>query len=126
MKIIAQTKRGKLYIDEKESSEDKFALIADWQFFRGKIQPEEKLNFDDLKKGFIWSQKKGFIEEDSSIISTMIARGKKNGLSPVDSILKSDYLPTSSFKSIPGACSIAALASSMETGFSNSALTATE
>ena len=30
-------------------------------------------------------------------------------------------MPTSSFKSIPGACSIAALASSMETDFSNSA-----
>ena len=40
--------------------------------------------------------KKGFIEEDSSIISTMIARGKKNGLSPEESVLRSDYLPTSS------------------------------
>ena len=77
MKIIAQTKRGKFYIKEKESVEERFTLIADWQFFRGEIQPEEELNFDDLKKGFLWSQKKGFIEEDSSIISTMIARGKK-------------------------------------------------
>ena len=96
MKIIAQTKRGKFYIEEKESVEERFTLIADWQFFRGIIQPEEELNFDDLKKGFLWSQKKGFIEEDSSIISTMIARGKKNGLSPEESVLRSDYLPTSS------------------------------
>ena len=96
MKIIAQTKRGKFYIHEKESGEERFTLIADWQFFRGIIQPEEELNFDDLKKGFLWSQKKGFIEEDSSIISTMIARGKKNGLSPEESVLRPDYLPTSS------------------------------
>ncbi len=96
MKIIAQTERGKFYIHEKEIVEDRFTLIADWHFFRGIIQPEEEINFDDLKKGFLWSQKKGFIEEDSSIISTMIARGKKNGLSPEESILRSDYLPTSS------------------------------
>ncbi len=96
MKIIAQTKRGKFYIHEKKSAEDRIALITDWQFFRGIIQPEEELNFDDLKKGFLWAQKKGFIEEDSSIISTMIARGKKNGLSPEESVLRPDYLPTSS------------------------------
>ena len=76
MKIIAQTKRGKFYIHEKESVEERFTLIADWHFFRGIIQPEEELNFDDLKKGFC-GLKKGFIEEDSSIISTMIARGEK-------------------------------------------------
>ena len=40
--------------------------------------------------------KQGFIEEDSSIISTMIARGKKIGLSPEESVLRPDYLPTSS------------------------------
>ena len=40
MKIIAQTKRGKFYIKEKESGEERFTLIADWQFFRGIIQPE--------------------------------------------------------------------------------------
>ena len=96
MKIIAQTKRGKFYVKEKESGEERFTLIADWQFFRGKIQPMEKLNFDDLKKSFLWSQQKGFIEEDSSIISVMVARGKKHGLSPEESVLKSDYLPTSS------------------------------
>ena len=96
MKIIAQTKRGKFYVKEKESGEERFTLIADWQFFRGIIQPKEELNFDDLKKGFLWSQQKGFIEEDSSIISVMIARGKKYGLSPEESVLRSDYLPTSS------------------------------
>ena len=96
MKIIAQTKRGKFYINEKENVKGKFVLIADWQFFRGIIDLEEELNFDDLKKGFSWSQKEGFIEEDASIISTMIARGKKNGLSSEESVLKSDYLPTSS------------------------------
>ena len=96
MKIIAQTKRGKFYIKEKEYDEERFAIIADWQFFRGKIQSEEELSFNDLKKGFLWSQQKGFIEEDSSIISVMIARGKKHGLSPEESVLKSDYLPTSS------------------------------
>ena len=58
MKIIAQTERGKFYINEKEIVEDRFTLIADWHFFRGIIQPEEELNFDDLKKGFLWSQKK--------------------------------------------------------------------
>ena len=52
MKIIAQTKRGKFYVKEKESGEERFALIADWQFFRGLIHPKEELNFDDLKKGF--------------------------------------------------------------------------
>ena len=96
MKIISQTKRGKFYVKEKESDEEQFTLIADWQFFRGIIQLEEELNFDDLKKGFLWSQQKGFIEEDSSIIGVMIARGKKYGLSPEESVLKSDYLPTSS------------------------------
>ena len=96
MKIIAQTKRGKFYVKEKESGEERFTLIADWQFFRGIIQPKEELNFDDLKKGFLWSQQKGFIEEDSSIISVMVARGKKYGLSPEESVLRSDYLPTSS------------------------------
>ena len=50
MKIIAQTERGKFYIHEKEIVEDRFTLIADWHFFRGIIQPEEELNFDDLKK----------------------------------------------------------------------------
>ena len=77
MKIIAQTKRGKFYVEEKEVVEKRFTLIADWPFFRGTIQADEELNVNDLKKGFLWSQKKGFIEEDSSIISTMIARGKK-------------------------------------------------
>ena len=96
MKIIAQTNRGKLYIHETDNVEEKFTLIADWQFFRGKIISKEELNFDDLKRGFLWSQKKGFIEEDSSIIGVMIARGKKYGLSPEESVLKSDYLPTSS------------------------------
>ena len=96
MKIISQTKRGKFYFEEEESGEERFTLITDWQFFRGIIQTEEELNFDDLKKGFLWSQEKGFIEEDSSIISVMIARGKKNGLSPEESVLNSDFLPTSS------------------------------
>ena len=96
MKIIAQTKRGKFYIEEKEKVEERFILIADWPFFRGIIQADEELNVNDLKKGFLWSQKKGFIEEDSSIISTMIARGKKNGLSQKESVLRSDYFPTSS------------------------------
>ena len=96
MKIIAQSKRGKFYVKEKESDEERFTIIADWQFFRGKMQSEEELNFNDLKKGFLWSQQKGFIEEDSSIIGVMIARGKKYGLSPEESVLKSDYLPTSS------------------------------
>ena len=96
MKIIAQTERGKFYIHEKESVKNRIALIADWQFFCGIIQPDEELNFDDLKKGFLWSRRKGFIEEDSSIISTMIARGKKIGLSPEESVLRPDYLPTSS------------------------------
>ena len=91
MKIIAQTERGKLYIHEKDSVEERFTLIADWHFFRGIIQPEEEINFDDLKKGFLWSQKKGFIEEDSSIISTMIARGKKNGLSPARMACRMGY-----------------------------------
>ena len=95
MKIIAQTNRGKLYIHETDNVEEKFTLIADWQFFRGKIISKEELNFDDIKRGFLWSQKKGFIEEDSSIISTMIARGKKNNLSPEDSILTFDYFPIS-------------------------------
>ena len=63
MKIIAQTKRGKFYIKEKESGEERFTLIADWQFFRGIIQPEEELNFDDLKKGFLWSQKKDSLKK---------------------------------------------------------------
>ncbi len=96
MKIIEQTKRGKFYVKEKESGEERFTLIADWQFFRGIIQPKEELNFDDLKKGFLWSQQKGFIEEDSSIISVMLAKGKKHGLSPEESVARSDYLPTSS------------------------------
>ena len=96
MEIIAQTKRGKFYIQEKKSIKDRITLVADWQFFHGSIQLEEELNFDDLKKGFLWSQKKGFIEEDSSIISTMIARGKRNGLSPEESVLRPCYLPTSS------------------------------
>ena len=60
MKIIAQTERGKFYIHEKESVENRIALIADWQFFRGIIQPEEELNFDDLKKVFC-----GLKEKDS-------------------------------------------------------------
>ena len=96
MKIIAQTKRGKFYLEEKEEVEERFTLIADWPFFRGIIQGVEELNVNDLKKGFLWSQKKGFIEEDSSIISTMIARGKKNGLSHKESVLRPDYFPTSS------------------------------
>ena len=96
MKIIAQTKRGKFYIEGKEKVEERFALFADWPFFRGTIQADEELNVNDLKKGFLWSQKKGFIEEDSSIISTMIARGKKNGLSEKESVFRSDYFPTSS------------------------------
>ena len=96
MKIIAQTKRGKFYVEEKEEVEERFTLIADWPFFRGIIQGVEELNVNDLKKGFLWSQKKGFIEEDSSIISTMIARGKKNGLSHKESVLRPDYFPTSS------------------------------
>ena len=96
MIIIARTKRGKFYIKEKESGEERFALIADWQFFHGLIHPKEELNFDDLKQGFLWSQQKGFIEEDSSIISVMIARGKKYGLSPEESVTSPNYLPTSS------------------------------
>ena len=96
MKIIAQTERGKFYVKEKTSGEERFTLFADWQFFCGEIQPEEQLNLDDLKKGFLWSQQQGFIEEDSSIISVMIARGRKHGLSPEESVLKSNYLPTSS------------------------------
>ena len=39
--------------------------------------------------------KKGFIEEDSSIISVMIARGK-NMVKPGRICFKIDYLPTSS------------------------------
>ena len=58
MKIIAQTERGKFYIHEKEIVEDRFTLIADWHFFRGIIQPEEEINFDDLKKGFFVVSKK--------------------------------------------------------------------
>ncbi|MDA9689600.1 thiamine phosphate synthase [Betaproteobacteria bacterium] len=96
MKIIAQTKRGKFYIKEKESGKERSSLVANWQFFRGIIKPEEELNYDDLKKGFLWSQQKGFIEEDSSIISTMIARGQKYGLSPEESVLRAEYFPTSS------------------------------
>ena len=96
MKILEQTKRGKFYVKEKESGEESFTLFAEWQFFRGIIQPKEELNCDDLKKGFLWSQQKGFIEEDASIISVMIARGRKHGLSPEESVLKSDYLPISS------------------------------
>ncbi len=87
---------GNSTLRKKKEVEERFTLIADWQFFRGIIQAEEELNFNDLKKGFLWSQKKGFIEEDSSIISTMIARGKKNGLSQEESVLRSDYFPTSS------------------------------
>ena len=53
MKIIAQTKRGKFYIEEKEKVEERFILIADWPFFRGIIQADEELNVNDLKKGFL-------------------------------------------------------------------------
>ena len=41
MKIIAETERGKFYINEKEIVKDRFTLIADWHFFRGIIQPGE-------------------------------------------------------------------------------------
>ena len=63
MKIIEQTKRGKFYVKEKESGEERFTLIADWQFFRGKIISKEELNFDDLKRGFLWSQKKDLLKK---------------------------------------------------------------
>ena len=77
MKLLPKQNEGNFTFTKKKVLKNRFTLIADWHFFRGIIQPEEELNFDDLKKGFLWSQKKGFIEEDSSIISTMIARGKK-------------------------------------------------
>ena len=93
MDIIAHTNRGKFYIDNKNENTNKTTLVADWPFFRGEIQVYKKLKFEDLKKGFSWSLKQNFIEEDSSVISTMIAQGKKDGLTLEESILQSDYLP---------------------------------